>query len=292
MSSTPPRAPHALNPHQGPAFEAIRKALEARTFQTFLLEGVTGSGKTEVYLRVLARVVEQRRQGLVLVPEISLTPQTAGRFIDRFRSAGEVAVLHSGLSAAERHRQWALAASGRAAVVVGARSAVFAPLERLGLIIVDEEHAPDYKQDQLPRYSGRDVAIKRGQIEGCPVVLGSATPSLESWANAVRIGEPHVSRQPEQKSTGQRPMPPGYRLWELSERVGGATLPRVEIVDLAEERRELARAGLADPRQLNPLSRRLESALRQALQSGHGGVGISRVAEPGKFPEHCVAGRV
>src|SRR5262249_14163582 len=151
----------------------------------------------------------------------------------RFSSFGDVAVLHSGLSAAERHRQWALAASGKAAVVVGARSAVFAPMERLGLIIVDEEHATDYKQDQLPRYNARDVAIKRGQIEGVPVLLGSATPSLESWANA--------------RGTSR------YRLWELPERVGGARLPKVEIVDLGLERKVLAQTGQTDSRQLSPI---------------------------------------
>jgi primosomal protein N' (replication factor Y) len=158
----------------------------------------------------------------VLVPEISLTPQTAGRFMDRFAGGdpGAVAVLHSGLTAAERHRQWALAASQHAKIVVGARSAVFAPLDRVGVIVVDEEHATDYKQDQLPRYNGRDVAIKRAQLESCPVVLGSATPSLESWANAI---------------AGK------FKLWELTRRVGGGTMPRVEVVDLAEERRQLVR---------------------------------------------------
>lgn len=213
------------------------------SFEVHLLRGVTGSGKTEVYMRVLQRAAELGRTGLVLVPEISLTPQTAGRFIARFSAFGAVAVLHSGLSASERHQQWALAASGRAAVVVGARSAVFAPIQKLGLIIVDEEHATDYKQDQLPRYNGRDVAIKRGQLEACPVLLGSATPSLESWANA---------------RTGGR-----YRLWELRERVGGGAMPRVEIVDMVQERRE---AGTG--RDFVPLSRRLLSGLRETLGSG------------------------
>src|SRR5262249_35834192 len=157
----------------------------------------------------------------------SLTPQTAGRFMDRFAldDPGRVAVIHSGLTAAERHRQWSLAASGYAKVVVGARSAVFAPVQDLGVIVVDEEHATDYKQDQLPRYRGRDVAIRRAQVEHGAVVLGSATPSLESWANAVAS-------------------PARYRLWELTQRVGGGRLPRVEVVDLAAERREAAKAGV------------------------------------------------
>jgi primosomal protein N' (replication factor Y) len=240
---------HPASPEPTVAQQNIIEGIAASlgSFSVHLLRGVTGSGKTEVYLRVLERAVAAGRTGLVLVPEIALTPQTAGRFIDRFSRAGEVAVLHSGLSAAERHRQWALAASGKAVVAVGARSAVFAPIPRLGLIIVDEEHASDYKQDQLPRYHARDVAIKRGQIEGVPLVLGSATPSLESWANAAAAR---------------------YRLWELTERVGGGRLPRVEIVDLAAERRVLAQEGAVDPRHLSPIGRRLESALRKTLSGG------------------------
>jgi primosomal protein N' (replication factor Y) len=167
-----------------------------------LLFGVTGSGKTEVYLRLIERVIASGRRALVLVPEISLTPQTSRRFEARF--GGKVAVLHSGLSASQRHRQWRMAWSGEAMVVVGARSAVFAPLADLGLVVVDEEHDGSYKQDTLPRYHGRDVAIKRAQMAGCPVVLGSATPSLESWANA-RVGK--------------------FRLWALRERAGGGQTP-------------------------------------------------------------------
>jgi primosomal protein N' (replication factor Y) len=206
------------------------------SFSVHLLRGVTGSGKTEVYMQVIRRVLGRGGSALVLVPEISLTPQTAGRFIERFKAHGAVAVLHSGLPAAERHRQWAVAASGKAAVVVGARSAVFAPVPRLGVIVVDEEHAGDYKQDQLPRYHGRDVAVKRGQLEGCPVVLGSATPSLESWANATA-------------------RPARYALWELTERVGGGTLPRVEVVDLAAERRVRAELWKGGGRDARPTSR-------------------------------------
>jgi len=201
---------------------------------------------------VLARVIERGQTGLVLVPEIALTPQTAGRFIDRFSGAGEVAVLHSGLTASERHRQWALASSGRAVVVVGARSAIFAPLAKLGLIVVDEEHATDYKQDQLPRYNARDVAIKRAQLEGCPVILGSATPSLESWANAV----PSQSQAPR------------YRLWELTERVGGGRLPKVEIIDLSRERADPTGQGPGAAGAFQSLGARLEAALRGTLAAG------------------------
>ena len=193
------------------------------TFAVHLLRGVTGSGKTEVYLRVIERVLAGGGTALVLVPEIALTPQTASRFTERFRGDG-VAVLHSGLTAAQRNKQWGRVSSGEARVVVGARSAVFAPVSRLGLIVVDEEHdSSGYKQDQAPRYHGRDVAIKRAQIEGCPVLLASATPSLESWVNATGKGA-------------------RSRLWELTERVAGGALPKVEVVDMVAEGRSGATA--------------------------------------------------
>lgn len=224
--------PHPIVPTQ-----AQRRVINGVTqslglFGVHLLRGVTGSGKTEVYLQVIDSVLAQGRTAIVLVPEISLTPQTAGRFVERF--GGRVAVLHSGLSAAQRHRQWALASSGEARVVVGARSAVFAPLSNLGLIVVDEEHDSGYKQDQVPRYHARDVAIKRAQIERCPVLLASATPSLESWRNA-RTGS-ESSRLKGQDSNDARGGP-RYRLWELTERVGGGTMPHVEVIDLVEERK-------------------------------------------------------
>ncbi len=235
-----------LTPEQADAARAISHALGA--FRSFVLRGVTGSGKTEVYLQALERTLDRGERALVLVPEISLTPQTFGRFLARMASRADarVAILHSGLTAAQRHEQWALVASGRANVVIGARSAIFAPFPpgvRLGLIIVDEEHDEGYKQDQTPRYHGRDVAIKRAQIEQCPVVLGSATPSLESWRNAVE-GR-HV-------------------LLELPARVGGAVLPRVEIVDLADERRARPRTD----REVHLLGPRLEHALDHTLRDG------------------------
>ncbi len=218
-------------------------------FRGHLLRGVTGSGKTEVYLQVIDRVLRQGKSALVLVPEISLTPQTATRFIDRFGDAERrgVAVLHSGFAASQRHRQWALASSGAAPVVVGARSAVFAPLQRLGLIVVDEEHDGGYKQDQVPRYNARDVAIKRAQIESCPVVLASATPSLESWANA-------------DGGSSAR-----FALWELDDRVGGGRLPDVQIIDLAEERKTAQRqTGLSPFHVIGP---RLDAAIAQTLRA-------------------------
>ena len=233
-----------LTDDQARAVEGVVATLGS--FQTHLLHGVTGSGKTEVYLRILDDVIARGEGAIVLVPEISLTPQTAGRFIGRFEEAG-VAVLHSGLTASQRHQQWANVASGAARIVVGARSAIFAPFDgvnaaKLGLIIVDEEHDGAYKQSELPRHNGRDVAIKRGQIEGCPVVLGSATPSLESYHNA-KAGR--------------------SVLHELPQRVGGAKLPRVEVVDLAEELR-----GADASARLTLLTPRLQGEIGRALDSG------------------------
>jgi DEAD/DEAH box helicase len=167
-----------LNEDQKKAFEELRPRVAEGGFSVNLLHGVTGSGKTEVYLRCIAEVVERGKRGLVLVPEIALTPQTVLRFMARFK---RVAVLHSGLSATQRHQFWQQISQGDADVVVGARSAVFAPLPDLGVIVVDEEHDSSYKQDQAPRYHARDVAIKRAQIEGVPIILGSATPSLEMY---------------------------------------------------------------------------------------------------------------
>jgi len=212
-------------------------------FGVHLLRGVTGSGKTEVYLRLIERLLAETDRGaVVLVPEIALTPQTVGRFVGRLGRAsggGEVAVLHSGLTPAQRHAQWVRVRRGEARVVVGARSAVFAPMEKVGLIVVDEEHEGSYKQDQLPRYHARDVAIKRGQMAGAAVVLGSATPSLESWHHA----------------KGGR-----YSLVELPRRVPGLNTPRVEVVDLVEERR--ARRGI------HLISERLEHELNETKRWG------------------------
>ncbi|MCA9303774.1 MAG: primosomal protein N' [Phycisphaerales bacterium] len=202
-----------LTDQQREVVEGIGGALD--TFGVHLVQGVTGSGKTEVYMHLIERVLASGRSALVLVPEISLTPQTGGRFVSRFRDAG-VAVLHSGLTASTRHKQWAAAQSGEARVVVGARSAVFAPLENIGIIVVDEEHDGSYKQDSMPRYNGRDAAIKRGQIEGCPVVLGSATPSLESYANA---------------KSGR------FSYWKLTTRAHGGAMPEVKIVDMERDPR-------------------------------------------------------
>lgn len=227
----PAEPPPVLSPDQAAVVRGIEPRLDR--FGVHLIRGVTGSGKTEVYLQLLARATTGGGRAIVLVPEISLTPQTSQRFIERFGrdDPGAVAVLHSGLTESQRHAQWDRVSQGAARIVVGARSAIFAPVEKLALIVVDEEHDHSYKQDQLPRYHARDVAIKRGQIEGCPVVLGSATPSLESWSNA----------------TGAAPK---FTLWELPTRVTGVSMPEVRIVDLAAERRAIV---LRDPAQVNRL---------------------------------------
>ncbi|MFC1463065.1 primosomal protein N', partial [Verrucomicrobiota bacterium] len=199
-----------------------------------LLHGVTGSGKTEVYLQAIDHVLGLKRGAIVLVPEISLTPQTVERFVARF---GErIAVLHSHLSEGERHDEWHRIRDGKAQIVIGARSAVFAPVAGLGLIVVDEEHEPSYKQEDAPRYNARDVAVMRGKMEGCAVVLGSATPALESWHNA---------------GTGK------YRLAELPRRADNRRMPHVRVVDM---RLEAEATG-----HVSALSRDLVEAIRSRL---------------------------
>lgn len=202
--------PLDLNDEQDKALAEVIKAQDENAPTTFLLEGVTGSGKTEVYLQAISHVLNKGKTAIMLVPEISLTPQTVTRFKKRF--GADVAVLHSGLSEGERYDEWRKIERNEARVVVGARSAVFAPLENIGLLIVDEEHESSYKQDETPRYHARDVAIWRSQYHDCPVILGSATPSLESRARA-------------QKNV--------YQLLPLTKRaVADAVLPKVEIVDM------------------------------------------------------------
>ena len=220
MSGTgEPTTRHTPTDSQAAALAELLAATRGPSPGVALLRGVTGSGKTLVYLDLLEEIVTRRRRSaIVLVPEISLTPQTIARFRDRFGSA--VAVLHSGLSSGERYDEWRALREGVKRIVVGARSAVFAPLDDLGAIILDEEHEGTYKQSDTPRYHARSVAVMRSHFEGCLCLLGSATPSIESWANA-RAGR--------------------YRLLELNERVTGHPLPRVELVDLRTER--TARTG-------------------------------------------------
>ena len=169
-----------LNDDQQKALEHIKEKLDSGRFGVTLLYGVTDSGKTEVYIRAIEAALQKGKTAIVLLPEIALTAQTVQRFSSRFE---KIAVMHSGLSAAQRNSQWHKIRNGEADVVIGARSAVFAPLPRLGIIIVDEEHEPSYKQDNVPRYHGRDVAIKRAQVSNAHCILGSATPSLETLYN-------------------------------------------------------------------------------------------------------------
>ena len=225
-----------LSPHQAQAVTALTDAL-ADGGGTFLLQGVTGSGKTEVYLRLIEAALAEGRGAIILVPEIALTPQTVGWFRSRF---GDVAVLHSRMTDAQRLAMWMRVKRGEARVVVGARSAVFAPVEHLGVIVVDEEHEPSYKQGSTPRYHGRDVAVVRAHEVGAVCVLGSATPSLESWTNAIEGRYGHLI---------------------LPLRVGGGTLPRVEIVDMREEKPMRAGGGGGS----SLFSRRLHVALKQTL---------------------------
>ncbi|HPP87536.1 MAG TPA: primosomal protein N', partial [bacterium] len=171
-----------LNDEQENALNAIAKKIEEDKYSAFLLYGITGSGKTEIYMRAIQKVIDADGECIMLVPEISLTPQTVARFKNRFGE--KIAVLHSMLSQAERLEQWQNVRAGKTKIVVGARSAIFAPFKNLKLIIVDEEHENSYKQTESPAYNGRDVAIYRAYLENCVIILGSATPTLESYYNA------------------------------------------------------------------------------------------------------------
>jgi primosomal protein N' (replication factor Y) (superfamily II helicase) len=230
---TPPA--NVLNPEQKKALEEIWRWLVAGKFEAALLHGVTGSGKTEVYLGAIEAVLSRGRTAIVLVPEIALT-LWIGRLV-RARFGEQVAVLHSGLPDTERAREWWRVRHGAAKVVVGTRSAVFAPLENLGLIIVDEEQETSYKQEETPRYHGRDTAVYRARLEGAVALLGSATPSLETYHNA-RVGK--------------------YHLLELTSRVADRPLADVRVVDLREEFKRAHKAG--------PISESLRAAIALRLE--------------------------
>ncbi|WP_040204918.1 primosomal protein N' [Neobacillus jeddahensis] len=207
--------PFPLTTSQQTAIAPILRAIELNQHEVFLLYGVTGSGKTEIYLQSIQEVIEKGKEAIVLVPEIALTPQMVHRFKGRFGDL--VAVLHSGLSAGEKYDEWRKIQRKEVKVVVGARSAIFAPFENIGIIIIDEEHETSYKQEEMPRYHAKDVAVERAKNFNCPVVLGSATPSLESFARA-------------QKKV--------YHLLSLSNRMNNQKLPSVDIIDMREELRE------------------------------------------------------
>ena len=232
-----PRERHLpLNPDQQKALDAVLAALRSQQHRTLLIHGVTGSGKTEVYIQAIEEVVRYGRQAIVLVPEISLTPQTVERFRRRF---GAVAVLHSHLSDADRYWHWQRIAEGRVPVVVGARSAIFAPTPHLGLIVLDEEHESTFKQETAPRYHAREVAVARAAAENVPLILGSATPSLESW-NRARLGQ--------------------YQLIEMPRRVLNRPLPEVGTIDLRADGQRGGSAGGGS------ISRLLHQAIHAALQ--------------------------
>lgn len=231
----------AMNPEQENALNAAVLAIDQPDLsRPILLHGVTGSGKTEVYLRAMRHAIHAGQSAIVLVPEISLTPQTVERFKSRFAEMqDQVAVMHSHLSEGERHDEWHKVYAGGARIVIGARSAVFAPLKNLGLIVVDEEHESSYKQDEAPRYHGRDLAVLRASLEPCAVILGSATPSMESYRNVV---------------SGK------YELVEMLTRIDNRRLPLIRVVDMRHQNRR----GGQDP-VLSPI---LCAGIEERLKNG------------------------
>lgn len=235
-----PTSPLELNEEQAAALAKINEAFDAGSSRPILLQGVTGSGKTEVYLQAAARTMAAGKGVLILVPEISLTPQTMARFKSRFADTpGAVAILHSAMSDGERFDEWHAIRRGKARIAIGPRSAVFAPVQQLGLIIVDEEHDASYKQENSPRYQGRDLAVVRAKMEGATIVLGSATPSLESLHNA-QIGK--------------------YSMLRLDHRADGQRLPLTRVLDMRTEPKDKRYQGI--------LSERLRMAIDERLQRG------------------------
>ena len=241
-----------LTVEQNTALRAVENRISSGGFETFLLHGVTGSGKTEVYLRAAEWTKARGRRSLILIPEISLTPQLLDRVRQRFPN--KTGMLHSALTAAERLAQWRHVARGDVDVVIGARSAVFAPIPDLGLIVVDEEHDPSYKQEETLRYNGRDVAVLRGKLLECPVILGSATPALETYENC-RQGR--------------------YRLLEITQRVEQRPLPSIEPIDLRRcvQSNSAATVRTEDTEPMAPgrqlFSDELVQALKHNFASGH-----------------------
>lgn len=263
-----PTSPHSLNSIQSEVYAEILKGLqtEDRSHHHYLLHGVTGSGKTEVYMQAITHILESGKSVIVLVPEISLTPQTTSRFIGRF---GErVALLHSRLSDGERYDQWHRIHKGDADIVIGPRSAIFAPVKQLGLLIIDEEHSDSYKSDTAPRYHAREVARKRCQLADCPLILGSATPSLESYYNT-------------QNGT--------YKLLKLPARVLDRKMPDVHIVDMREELKEGNRTIFSE-RLRNSMGEKLEKQEQTILflnRRGHSSYVFCRTCGYVERCENC-----
>ena len=237
--------PLTLNPEQAEVLERVQRsarAIEAGgKVKPILLYGVTGSGKTEVYLQAIQKAIDEGKGAIVLVPEIALTPQTADRFKKRFaKIKDQVAILHSNLSEGERHDEWRKVLEQKARIVIGARSAIFSPVANLGLIVVDEEHENSYKQDISPRYQARDIAVVRGHLEKCPVLLGSATPSLETWNNAQNDK---------------------YELTRMSQRIDDRKMPLIRIIDMRQEARKTQPGPTI-------LSHKLRQAMEERLAKG------------------------
>ncbi len=229
--------PHVLMEEQKWALDEIVRSIDKNEFRTYLLHGITASGKTEVYLQAIDIVLQKGKQAIMLVPEIALTPQTIERFVSRF--GHRVAVIHSHLTPAKRFLEWKKIKDGKADIVVGARSAIFSPMSKLGLIIIDEEHETTYKQDDVPRYNARDVAEERARMNKCPLILGSATPSLESYYKA-KHGD--------------------YKLIRITKRIEDRLLPKMKIVDM--------RMDLATRKKITIFSKVLLDAMEKALNAG------------------------
>ncbi len=282
-----PTAPLELMPEQAEALEKVKAEMgklkfektnqEPSEFQLsafqisafpkprpILLYGVTGSGKTEVYLQAIAHGLTQNKGAIVLVPEISLTPQTIERFQSRF--GNQIAVLHSHLSEGERHDEWHRIRDGEARVVIGARSAVFAPVTNLGLIIVDEEHEPSYKQAEAPRYNARDVAVMRGHFSGCTVVLGSATPAIESWANTLN---------------GK------YIKAVLPRRADSRQMPAMRIIDMRIEAERTGHVNVFSKELLDAIQMRLHEGEQTILFLNRRGFSSSLVCPKCGFVSEC-----
>jgi primosomal protein N' (replication factor Y) (superfamily II helicase) len=259
-----PTAPLALMPEQTEALTAILAALAAPEPRPILLHGVTGSGKTEVYLQGIAAALAQGRGAIVLVPEIALTPQTVERFRARF--GARIAVLHSHLSDGERHDEWHRIRGGGADVVIGARSAVFAPVRNLGLIVVDEEHEPSYKQSEAPRYNARDVAVMRAHLLNCAVVLGSATPAMESWANT-RNGK--------------------YTLCTLTQRADYRSMPAIRVLDMRIEAERTGHANVFAGELLEAIQERLRVGEQTLLFLNRRGFASSLICVKCGFVSEC-----
>jgi primosomal protein N' (replication factor Y) len=256
--------PPELMAEQAAALKTIYESIDHLKPPVILLHGVTGSGKTEVYLQAIEHALKQDRGAIVLVPEISLTPQTIERFQGRF--GGAIAVLHSHLSDGERHDEWHRIHNGEARIVIGARSAVFAPVRNLGLIVVDEEHENTYKQEESPRYNARDVAVMRGHLEGCSVLLGSATPALESFHNAKK---------------GK------YRLVEMRHRVDHRSMPGMQVVDMRLEAERTGKVSVFSGELIRAVQARLDKGEQVMLFLNRRGYATSLVCPKCGYVSAC-----